>query len=98
MLSIELASPNGKGVALVNAPESEEGLAAVLENIPDDARIVVVREGGSLARVLLCEELRLRRQRVVITIDDVDEASAETLVLSGRVDAVARMSEFVEAS
>jgi 2-polyprenyl-6-methoxyphenol hydroxylase-like FAD-dependent oxidoreductase len=78
------------GSALADAPDAESGLQVALDAVPDDARLVVVRGGSPLARTLMCEELRLRRGRVVVLLDDVDESMAETYILSGRADAVAR--------
>jgi len=80
------------GVVLVEVPETEALVDSVLAALPVDVRVAVVRGGADLPRTLLCEELRLDRGCVVVLADDVDDAVAETLILSGRVDAVARSS------
>jgi salicyloyl-CoA 5-hydroxylase len=79
-----------QGAILVEAPESEELVDSVLAALPDDVRVALVRGGCDLPRMLVCEELRLDRGCIVVLAGDVDDAVAETLVLSGRVDAVAR--------
>ena len=90
ILSLNLSAPTGTSV-IINAPDSENDLKAALDAVPADAELVAVRGGSVLARTLMCEELRLRRGRIVAVIDAVDEAVAETLILSGRADAVIRV-------
>ncbi|MGJ9413525.1 FAD-dependent monooxygenase [Aeromicrobium sp. CF4.19] len=88
------ASGSSTGPALVvQAPQREDDVDGGLRDVPDTAEVVVVRGGADLPRTLLCEELRLSRSRVVILADEVDDAVAETLVVSGRVDAVARSAQ-----
>jgi len=87
ILRIDLDAPTGD-CAVVTAPSAESELGDVLDTVPSGAQLVVVHGGSTLPRTLLCEELRLRRGRVVVFVGVVDESTAETLILSGRADAV----------
>jgi anthraniloyl-CoA monooxygenase len=60
-------------------------------SIPSSARLVLVEGGTPLARSLISERARLELGAVAVIIDDdLDDAAATTLLLSGRADAVAR--------
>jgi hypothetical protein len=76
----------------VSAPEGIAGLEdAVSSAIGVRASGVTVAGGTPFTRVRLSEELRLRHGlTTVIEEPDASDALAETLVLSGRADAVAR--------
>lgn len=76
----------------VRAPDGIAGLeAAVLSAVGARASGVRVSGGTAFTRVRLSEELRLRHGlTTVIEEPDASDALAETLVLSGRADAVAR--------
>jgi salicyloyl-CoA 5-hydroxylase len=81
---------------LLTAPDTEEGLAAAFERLPAQAAAVVIQGGNPFTRILLSEEVRLGRGLTSVVVDDRGPASALTLVLSGRADAVA--TEGTEAS
>ncbi|WP_109773837.1 FAD-dependent monooxygenase [Quadrisphaera granulorum] len=84
---------DGSAATAVTAPASEVGLVDVLAALPASG-VVVVSGGTPLTRTLVCEEARLRRGLVaVLAVDAHDpvatDAGVETLLLSGRADAVA---------
>lgn len=84
---------DGTAAVAVTAPADERGLDAVTAALPATG-VVVVSGGTPLTRTLVCEEARLRRGLVaVLAVDASDpaaqDAAVETLLLSGRVDAVA---------
>lgn len=80
---------------LLEAPASEDGLNEAFEKLASKPPYVVIAGGSPLTRSLLSEEARLTRGIPSIVVNDqADVASATTLVLSGRADAVA----FPEAS
>jgi 2-polyprenyl-6-methoxyphenol hydroxylase-like FAD-dependent oxidoreductase len=81
---------SGSTGLIVTAPDTEDGLAGVLEELPTDLPCLVIAGGTPFTRSLVAEEARLARGLVAIVVnDDADAASAITLVLSGRADAVA---------
>lgn len=74
---------------LVAAP-ADVRVAANL-SIEPGGRIAVIHGGSAVTRSLVAERFRLdARTPAVIVDDDLDEAGAATLLLSGRADAVAR--------
>ena len=95
---------SGVPVVRVGAPGPTAGTLAVVEvGAPDDATevekaavdlpvagAVLFTGGNALTRVLLSEEARLQRGLVSVLVDDLSDAAVETIVLSGRADAVAR--------
>ena len=74
---------------LLIAPDTEAGLEATYEHLPPQAAVVVIQGGNPFTRILLSEEARLGRGLTSVIVDDQGPASALTLVLSGRADAVA---------
>jgi anthraniloyl-CoA monooxygenase len=75
--------------AVVTAPDEASGVPAV--EIPGTSGPVVIDGGTSLTRTLLAERVRFDLKRIAIVVDDeLDDAGAATLLLSGRADAVAR--------
>jgi 2-polyprenyl-6-methoxyphenol hydroxylase-like FAD-dependent oxidoreductase len=89
---VELDDPALNGTASVVAPDELIGLeAAISSAAKSGTTAVTVRGGTPFTRVRLSEELRLRHGiSTVIEEPDASDALAETLVLSGRADAVAR--------
>jgi len=84
--------PSLEKTTRVHAPDGISGLeAAVSSAIGARSPGVTVAGGTPFTRVRLSEELRLRHGlTTVIEEPDASDALAETLVLSGRADAVAR--------
>ena len=81
---------SGSTGLLITAPDTEDGLDAVLENLSGTTAFVVIAGGNPFTRSLLSEEARLARGLTSIVVnDDPDTAPAVTLILSGRADAVA---------
>ena len=74
-------------VPLVKAPDDEGGLAVAVEQLPETG-VVAIAGDDELAKVLLSEEARLGRGLTTILVGPYDEDAAETLLLSGRADAV----------
>jgi anthraniloyl-CoA monooxygenase len=74
---------------LLTAPDTEDGLAAVFEQLPAQTAAAVIQGGNPFTRILLSEEARLGRGLTTVIINDQGPASALTLILSGRADAVA---------
>jgi anthraniloyl-CoA monooxygenase len=90
LTAVEDVSLAGPTAALViDAPDSAAEVAAAVAALPADLAAVIVRGGSPLTRRLTVEEARLGRGLRAVIVDEGDEASAETLVLSGRADAVA---------
>ncbi|MCW2135244.1 FAD-dependent monooxygenase [Arthrobacter sp. VKM Ac-2550] len=78
------------GMAVVlQAPDKDSDVAAAAAALTSDPAAVVIPGGTSLTRVLLSEELRLGRGIPTVIVEDNGGPAAETLVLSGRSDAVA---------
>ena len=85
---------DGGGWALeITAPEAEADLVPALEAVASGAgagaALVAVRAGTPLTRRLICEEARLGHGTVALLIEDCDDDTATTAVLSGRADLVA---------
>ena len=78
---------------LLTAPDHEAGLPEAFERLTDRAAAVVIQGGTPLTRTLLSEEARLGRGLGSVVVDDRGPAAALTLVLSGRADAVATITE-----
>jgi anthraniloyl-CoA monooxygenase len=74
-------------VPRVEAPADESGLSAAVAQLPDMGAVAVAGP-AELCKVLLSEEARLRRHLTTFLVGDYDEDAAETLLLSGRCDAV----------
>ncbi|MFI9169194.1 FAD-dependent monooxygenase [Streptomyces lincolnensis] len=83
--------PSPAGV-WIDAPDTEEGLPLVLDQVREAARagapLVGVRGGTALTRVLVAEEARLTHGLPAALIGTYDDDSATTLLLSGRADLV----------
>ncbi|GLY29723.1 hypothetical protein Kisp02_30880 [Kineosporia sp. NBRC 101731] len=77
-------------VPVLNSPGEEKDLSSAKARLPRCGAVVIVGE-PTLARTLLAEEARLRRGLItVVAGPDVNEEEvAETMILSGRADAVA---------
>lgn len=94
LAAVEDAAAAGPDAALlVTAPVAEAEVAAAIGGVPAEAAGVVVLGGTALTRRLLAEEARLGRGIPAVIVDEGGEAAAETLVLSGRADAVAFAEE-----
>jgi anthraniloyl-CoA monooxygenase len=79
----------GSTVVEIEAPVDEHDAPDV--HVPAEAQVVVVHGGTSVSRSVVAERARLDGGRVAIIVDDdLDDAAAATVVLSGRADAVAR--------
>ena len=76
----------------ITAPDTEDGLdraeATVARGLAAGACLVAVEGGTALTRRLLCEAARLDHGAVTMLIEDGNEDSARTAVLSGRADLV----------
>jgi anthraniloyl-CoA monooxygenase len=85
----ELADSTGSTpVAVIDAPPSERSATEV--EPPLDGRAIVVRGGTAVTRALVAERARLAHGLVAVVLDDeLTDAEATTLMLSGRADAVA---------
>ncbi|RWZ50826.1 2-polyprenyl-6-methoxyphenol hydroxylase [Labedella phragmitis] len=80
-----------EGVQLeaLEAPVDERAAAEVSPSTA--APVVLVHGGTATTRTLVAERARLEAGRVVVILDDdLDDAAAATLILSGRADAVAK--------
>jgi len=71
----------------VDAPADEPSLPDAIRELPDTGA-VVISGPQELPKVLLSEEARLRRGLTTFLVGDYDDDAAETLLLSGRCDAV----------
>jgi anthraniloyl-CoA monooxygenase len=89
LLSTNPADADANTGVLITAPDTEAELPAAFEHLPVRAAAVVIQGGNPFTRILLSEEARLGRGLTSIIVDDRGSASALTLVLSGRADAVA---------
>jgi len=87
-----------ESLEVLTAPDDER---SALDVIPTDgaAEAVLVTGGSALTRSLVAERARLAFDRVAIILDDeLGESDMETIILSGRADAVAsRVREHVGA-
>jgi 2-polyprenyl-6-methoxyphenol hydroxylase-like FAD-dependent oxidoreductase len=81
------ATGRSTDVPLVHAPASEGKLASAVAQLPD-AGAVALDGDDELTKVLLSEEARLGLGLTTILVGPYDEDAAETLLLSGRADAV----------
>jgi len=73
---------------VIEAPMDERSAATVAR--PEGAAIVVIEGGTAVTRALVAERVRLEYGLIAVVIDDdLSEAEATTLLLSGRADAVA---------
>lgn len=89
--SVTVGGPGGSvTVPLVHAPGDEAALPGAVTALPE-AGTVAVAGADDLACDRLAEEARLRHGLTVVAVrPGADDAAAETLLLSGRADAVAR--------
>jgi 2-polyprenyl-6-methoxyphenol hydroxylase-like FAD-dependent oxidoreductase len=83
----ERAEGGAQVVELVEAPSSAAGLPAAVDALPDTG-VVAIAGDDELTKILLCEEARLSRGLTTILLGPYDDDAAETLILSGRADAV----------
>jgi 2-polyprenyl-6-methoxyphenol hydroxylase-like FAD-dependent oxidoreductase len=73
----------------VTAPLDERLAADTAPTVPGSA-ILVVEGGSPITRAIVAERARLAHGRVAVIVDDdLSDAEAATLILSGRTDAVA---------
>jgi anthraniloyl-CoA monooxygenase len=89
---VTLGDESGRSLRAVpvRAPESEEDVDAVAATLPSSGTVVVSGD-QPLPRVRLAEEARLARGlAVVLSVPGMSDEEAETMILSGRADAVAR--------
>lgn len=91
-LTVE-AADGGSWALSVTAPDREADLDPVLDAIAKGvaagAVLVVVRDGSRLTRRLVCEFARLEHATPALLVEDGDDDTAVTAVLSGRADLVA---------
>jgi 2-polyprenyl-6-methoxyphenol hydroxylase-like FAD-dependent oxidoreductase len=79
----------GRDVTVLEAPH-DSTLVSTMPAI-DAPDAVLVQGGSALSRSLIAERIRLERGIPSIILDDsLDDDAAETLILSGRADAIAR--------
>lgn len=76
------------GTVVVPAPGDESALRACVDSLPSEG-VVAITGATELPKVLLSEDARLRRGLITVLVGEYDDDAAETLVLSGRADAVA---------
>jgi 2-polyprenyl-6-methoxyphenol hydroxylase-like FAD-dependent oxidoreductase len=76
----------------ITAPDTEEGLdlaeATVARGLAAGACLIAVEGGTALTRRLLCEAARLDHGAMTMLIEDGNEDTARTAILSGRADLV----------
>lgn len=86
----EPAAASSNSAVLLQATENAEETAEQARAAAQAQVVAAVIQGGSaLDRVLLAEELRLAHGIPAIIVTDDDRNAAETLLLSGRADAIA---------
>jgi anthraniloyl-CoA monooxygenase len=77
----------------VTAPAAEADLGPALEHVAKGAAagaaLIAARAGAPLTRRLICEQARLEHGLPALLIEDFDQDTATTAVLSGRADLVA---------
>ena len=77
----------------VTAPVAEADLGPALEHVAKGAAagaaLIAARAGTPLTRRLICEQARLEHGLPALLIEDFDQDTATTAVLSGRADLVA---------
>lgn len=90
-----LVDRDGRSITapIIEAPTNESGVAAARKELPETG--VVVIAGSGLPRTLLAEAARLQESLVTIMSgpDLAADDAAETVLLSGRADAVAAPKE-----
>jgi len=95
-VAVDGAAPLAGSAVLVPAPDAEAGLAEAADALDRamaaGAVLAVLRGGTPLTRVLLAEHARFQAGIPAALVEDCDDDAAETLVLSGRTDLVARES------
>lgn len=74
-------------VPLIQAPAHEDGLQEAFATLPAEGTVAITGD-DELTKTLLSEEARLGRGLTSILVGPYDEDAAETLLLSGRADAV----------
>jgi 2-polyprenyl-6-methoxyphenol hydroxylase-like FAD-dependent oxidoreductase len=85
-----LSSASSDAAVLLQATDAaDESSAQAKAAAQAGVLAAVIQRGSALDRVLLAEELRLAHGIVAVIVNDDDENAAETLLLSGRADAVA---------
>lgn len=88
----ESAEEDGPWALSVVAPDAEDELPTALNvmatGVAAGSALVVVRDGTTLTRRLLCEAARLEHGAVSVLVEQADRDVAETAVLSGRTDLV----------
>ncbi len=77
-----------EGSLVVEAPDDPDHPEALEPALPSSG-IVAVTGASEMAKVLVSENARLRRGLTTVLVGDYDDDEAETIVLSGRADAVA---------
>jgi anthraniloyl-CoA monooxygenase len=78
----------GSELEVLDAPIDDHEAASVVPRT--DAPIIVVRGGNATTRTIVAETCRMEGSRVAVILDDdLTDAAAATLILSGRADAVA---------
>lgn len=75
---------------LLTAPRTSGDLASAVAQLPDQPALVVIEGGTELTRVLLSQEARRSKGLTTVIVDDGSTEYAESLILSGQADAVAR--------
>ena len=80
------------GFTSITAPDSEDKISVVAAGLPGQGA-VVISGGNELTRTLLSEQARLSGGLVSILVDQIDDSAAETAVLAGRADAIARPAQ-----
>lgn len=99
-VSSDASVPNAAAI-LVTAREQNSEIKELAQKIADSTKVILIAGGTSLNRTLLSEELRLGRGLRTVIVQESNDVEAETLILSGRTDAVAApitSSIFVEVS
>jgi 2-polyprenyl-6-methoxyphenol hydroxylase-like FAD-dependent oxidoreductase len=87
-LDLSANPSNANVVPLVVAPDREEQVAAAITLLPTSGAVAIAGD-HELTKHLLSEGARLNRGLTTILVGDYDDVAAETLLLSGRSDAVA---------
>jgi salicyloyl-CoA 5-hydroxylase len=91
--TLQFPDEGSRTVVLVEAkPCSTDELRRSICDIPGGS-LVLVQGDDTLLQLRYCEEIRLRGRGVAVLAADVGEAEAETILLSGRADAIARVPE-----
>jgi len=80
---------DGAGVVAAIAPDNETDMDEAINLLPATPSTVLLSGGNAFTRALLAEEARLAKGHTVILLGTADDDEFATLLLSGRVDAVA---------